>query len=110
MRVALTVFHRRFPFATTGLVASVGKGAPVVALRADMDALPVQEPEGFPFRSKVRMHATHRIGCLGVQNCCSQPTPLRDWNEHSIRALHRSRSWLLARLALPLHRGITHWT
>lgn len=35
----------------TGVVAELGHGHPVVALRADIDALPVQEKTGLPFAS-----------------------------------------------------------
>ncbi len=31
-----------YPIAKTGIVGSIGKGEPIVALRADMDALPIQ--------------------------------------------------------------------
>lgn len=49
----------QYPIAKTGILATIGKGSPVVALRADMDALPIQELADVPFRSKVpgRMHA-----------------------------------------------------
>lgn len=44
----------------TGLVAEIGSGGgPIVALRADIDALPIQEETGLPFASRHpgRMHA-----------------------------------------------------
>ena len=47
--------------AKTGVVGILegGKPGPVVALRADMDALPVEEQTGLPFSSRVKgvMHA-----------------------------------------------------
>ncbi|MQM04655.1 hypothetical protein Taro_037458, partial [Colocasia esculenta] len=49
-----------YPLAETGLVASLGSGEPpFVALRADMDALPIQEAVEWAHKSKVpgRMHA-----------------------------------------------------
>jgi IAA-amino acid hydrolase len=52
------------PYAKTGIVGRVGTGKPLIALRADIDALPVQEPGGLAFVSKNsgRMHACGHDG------------------------------------------------
>ena len=56
--------------ATTGVVGVLRGGKPggVVALRADMDALPVTEPAGLSFRSTVR--ATFAGQDVGVMHAC----------------------------------------
>ncbi|OGT85117.1 MAG: N-acyl-L-amino acid amidohydrolase [Gammaproteobacteria bacterium RIFCSPLOWO2_02_FULL_61_13] len=56
--------------AHTGVVGVLRGGKPgrVVALRADMDALPVTEPEGLPFASKVR--TTFNDQDTGVMHAC----------------------------------------
>jgi amidohydrolase len=78
----------RTGFATTGLLGILkgGKPGPIVAMRADMDALPITEETGLPFESKERaivggqevglMHACghdiHTTVLLGVAAVLSQ--------------------------------------
>src|SRR5699024_7690418 len=37
----------------TGLTCDIGEGDRVIAIRADMDALPIQDPKDVPYRSTV---------------------------------------------------------
>lgn len=56
----------------TGLIAEIGSGHPVVALRADIDALPIVEQTGLPYQSQNPgvMHACghdfHQTSLLGA--------------------------------------------
>lgn len=54
----------QYPYAESGVVGVIGSGQPVIALRADIDALPITEPEGLDFRSKHagKMHACGHDG------------------------------------------------
>ncbi|MBN1315893.1 MAG: amidohydrolase [Anaerolineales bacterium] len=58
--------------AKTGLIAEIGDGKPTIALRADMDALPITERTGLSFASNVpgMMHAcghdAHTAALLGA--------------------------------------------
>ena len=64
-------YEVREKVAVTGVVATlVGGGGPgpVVALRADMDALPVTEPQGLPFASTARANWGGEE--VGVMHAC----------------------------------------
>jgi len=62
----------RAGMARTGVMAEAGQGKPIIALRADMDALPITERTGLPFASEVPgvMHAcghdAHTAALLGA--------------------------------------------
>ncbi|MBN1695493.1 amidohydrolase [candidate division WOR-3 bacterium] len=70
----------------TGLTADIGKGKNRIALRADMDALPIEEENSLPHKSQNKgyMHAcghdTHMAMLLGAAKLLSEeknPPPVR---------------------------------
>lgn len=69
--------------ARTGVIGRLGSGKPVIALRADMDALPLTEATGLPFASQNPgvMHAcghdAHVACLLGAAQLLSQTPPSR---------------------------------
>ena len=77
--VAGAGFSVRTGIAKTGVVAELTNGpGPTVAIRADMDALPIQETSDVPYASRVKgvMHACghdcHTAGLIGVAKLLSE--------------------------------------
>jgi amidohydrolase len=67
-------FEVKTGVAGTGVVGVLkgGRPGPVVALRADMDALPVKEENNLPFRSQVT--STYQGRPVGVMHACGHDT------------------------------------
>jgi amidohydrolase len=76
--------------AETGIVARIGEGSPKVGIRADMDALPIDEANDVPYKSQTPglMHAcghdAHTAILLGVARML---TEMEDRPEGEIRLL-----------------------
>jgi hippurate hydrolase len=77
----------------TGVVAVLENGAgPTLLLRADMDALPVEEQTGLPFASEVR--ATSVAGVeSGVMHACGHDTHMAAWVGAARRLVAMRDSW-----------------
>src|SRR5262249_36593130 len=74
----------------TGVVARIGEGRPAIAIRADMDALPIQEINDVPYASQTPgvMHAcghdAHTAILLGVATILNE---MKDRPDGEIRLL-----------------------
>jgi len=63
----------------TGVVALLENGpGPVLMLRADMDALPVEEETGLPFASRVRGRTREGLE-TGIMHACGHDTHMAAW-------------------------------
>jgi amidohydrolase len=87
----------------TGVVAVLENGpGPVLLLRADMDALPVEEQTGLPFASRVR--GTSLAGVeSGVMHACGHDTHMTSWvgTARRLAAMRGQWSGTLVMIAQP---------
>ncbi len=77
----------------TGVVAVLRNGeGPVVMLRADMDALPVEEQTGLPYASRAR--GTSLAGVeTGIMHACGHDTHMAAWVGAARRLVAMRGSW-----------------
>jgi amidohydrolase len=77
----------------TGVVAVLENGrGPVLLLRADMDALPVEEQTGLPFASRAR--GTTREGQpTGIMHACGHDTHMATWVGTARRMVALRSQW-----------------
>jgi hippurate hydrolase len=87
----------------TGVVAVLANGpGPILLLRADMDALPVEEQTGLPFASHVR--GTSLTGVeSGVMHACGHDTHMTTWvgTARRMAAMRSAWSGTLVMIAQP---------
>ena len=77
----------------TGVVAVLENGpGPVVMLRADMDALPVEEQTGLPYASRVR-GTTHTGVESPVMHACAHDTHMTAWVGAARRLMALRGQW-----------------
>lgn len=77
----------------TGVVAVLRNGeGPVVMLRADMDALPVEEQTGLPFASRVRGTSVAGIE-TGIMHACGHDTHMAAWVGAARRLVAMRDQW-----------------
>ena len=87
----------------TGVVAVMANGpGPVLLLRADMDALPVEEQTGLPFASRVR-GTTREGAATGVMHACGHDTHMTTWvgTARRMAAMRSQWSGTLVMIAQP---------
>lgn len=105
--------HRR-GFGKTGVAALINPGSagPTIAIRSDMDALPIEEQPGLPFASSVpgKMHAcghdAHTAVGLGVAHVLQQLAPELDAR---FLMIHQPAEEVLGGARAMLDDGLFDW-
>jgi hippurate hydrolase len=77
----------------TGVVGVLKNGAgPTVALRVELDALPIAEATGLPFASKVRTKDASGAE-VGVMHACGHDAHMSAWMGTATLMAHSRKSW-----------------